>query len=65
MEALRTELEGQRLILSVERLDFTKGILEKLDAYERLLIEHPELKEKVIPTKSKGYWARFECSPTR
>jgi glucosylglycerol-phosphate synthase/sucrose-6F-phosphate phosphohydrolase len=40
---LRKELEGQRMILSVERLDFTKGILEKLLAYERLLAENPEL----------------------
>lgn len=31
-----------RLILSVERLDYTKGILEKLQAYEQLLEEHPD-----------------------
>jgi len=35
------------LILSVERLDYTKGTLEKLEAYERLLEEHPELQGKV------------------
>ncbi|EMP54879.1 glucosylglycerol-phosphate synthase [Marinobacter santoriniensis NKSG1] len=47
METLRKELEDVRLILSVERLDFTKGILEKLHAYERMLSEHPELETKV------------------
>ncbi|KAA1171936.1 glucosylglycerol-phosphate synthase [Marinobacter salinexigens] len=47
METLRKELEDVRLILSVERLDFTKGILEKLHAYERMLNEHPELETKV------------------
>lgn len=47
MEALREELEDVRLILSVERLDFTKGIIEKLHAYERMLNEHPELETKV------------------
>ncbi len=47
MDALRDELSGVRLVLSVERLDFTKGILEKLEAFERLLDEHPELVEKV------------------
>ncbi|MCK7547885.1 glucosylglycerol-phosphate synthase [Marinobacter koreensis] len=47
MESLRKELEDVRLILSVERLDFTKGILEKLHAYERMLSEHPELETKV------------------
>ncbi|MBW7471675.1 glucosylglycerol-phosphate synthase [Marinobacter sp. M216] len=47
MESLREELTDIRLILSVERLDFTKGILEKLHAYERMLTENPELETKV------------------
>ncbi len=47
MQELREEMHGIKVILSVERLDFTKGILEKLLAYERLLNEHPELIEKV------------------
>jgi glucosylglycerol-phosphate synthase len=42
-QRLHGELGDTRLILSVERLDFTKGILEKLNAYERLLEENPEL----------------------
>jgi len=44
---MREELGGVKMILSVERLDFTKGILEKLVAYESLLDEHPELLGKV------------------
>lgn len=47
MEQLREEMKGVKLILSVERLDYTKGILEKLNAYERLLDENPELLGKV------------------
>ncbi|MEX6504496.1 glucosylglycerol-phosphate synthase [Pseudomonas zhanjiangensis] len=47
MGRLREELRGVKLILSVERLDYTKGILEKLNAYERLLDENPELLGKV------------------
>ncbi|MFT5780800.1 MAG: glucosylglycerol-phosphate synthase [Pseudomonas sp.] len=47
MERLREELNGVKLILSVERLDYTKGTLEKLQAYERLLEENPELLRKV------------------
>ncbi len=47
MQELREELNGTKVILSVERLDFTKGILEKLTAYERLLTEHPELVGKI------------------
>lgn len=47
MAHLREEMKGVKLILSVERLDYTKGILEKLNAYERLLDENPELLGKV------------------
>lgn len=47
MAELRKEFEGVKLILSVERLDYTKGILEKLQAYELLLDENPELRGKV------------------
>ncbi|MBR9909622.1 MAG: glucosylglycerol-phosphate synthase [Gammaproteobacteria bacterium] len=42
-QALRAELSGNRVILSVERLDYTKGILPKLEAFELLLEQHPEL----------------------
>ncbi len=47
MTRLRQELAGVKLVLSVERLDYTKGILEKLQAFERLLDEYPELRGKV------------------
>ncbi|WP_439888787.1 glucosylglycerol-phosphate synthase [Pseudomonas sp. MBLB4123] len=47
MARLREELSGVKLLLSVERLDYTKGILEKLNAYERLLADNPELLGKV------------------
>ncbi|CAA0091769.1 Glucosylglycerol-phosphate synthase [Zhongshania aliphaticivorans] len=47
MEELRQELHSTRMILSVGRLDYTKGILEQLEAYERLLDEYPDLHDKV------------------
>lgn len=47
MGQLREEMKGVKLILAVERLDYTKGILEKLNAYERLLADNPELISKV------------------
>lgn len=40
---LRAHYDQRRLILSVERLDYTKGTLQKLLAFERLLGRHPEL----------------------
>ncbi len=44
---LRRSLEGQHVMLSVERLDYTKGTLEKLLAYERLLETSPDLHRAV------------------
>ncbi|MCA1247368.1 glucosylglycerol-phosphate synthase [Massilia sp. MS-15] len=40
-------LEGRTGIVSIERLDYVKGSLEKLQAYERMLERHPELLGKV------------------
>lgn len=39
--------EEEQVILSVERLDYTKGILPKLEAYEKLLQDHSELHNRV------------------
>jgi trehalose 6-phosphate synthase/phosphatase len=39
---------GRRVILAVDRLDYTKGMPERLRAYARLLRSSPELREKVI-----------------
>jgi glucosylglycerol-phosphate synthase len=48
VEAIRSEIRDRRLILSIERLDYIKGPVEKLLAYERLLESAPEYREKVI-----------------
>ena len=41
-------LDGRTGIISIERLDYVKGSLEKLQAYERMLEQHPELLGKVM-----------------
>lgn len=43
----RTALGGKRLILSIDRLDYTKGIPQRLRAFDQFLIRYPEFKEKV------------------
>lgn len=43
----RTALGGKRLILSIDRLDYTKGIPQRLRAFNEFLIRYPEFKEKV------------------
>ena len=40
--------DGPRVVLGVDRLDYTKGIPERLRAFERLLDLHPEHRERVI-----------------
>ncbi len=40
--------EGKKVVLSVERLDYTKGIPEKLQAIDRYLAAHPDMHEKVV-----------------
>lgn len=47
MAQIRDEFAGRRLVLSIERLDYTKGTLEKLQAFERLLGERPDLRGEV------------------
>jgi len=43
----RTALGGKRLILSIDRLDYTKGIPQRLRAFHEFLIRYPQFKEKV------------------
>ncbi len=48
MEGLRAAIAGRSLILGVERLDYTKGVPERLRAYQALLREDPSLVERVM-----------------
>jgi len=41
-------IEGNHLLLGVDRMDYTKGILERLLAVEYLLEEHPWYLEKIV-----------------
>lgn len=43
----RESLLDRQLIVGVDRLDYTKGIANRLDAYERLLDEDPERRGRV------------------
>jgi trehalose 6-phosphate synthase len=41
-------IEGKQLLLGVDRMDYTKGIVERLLAVEFLLEEHPWYLEKIV-----------------
>jgi trehalose 6-phosphate synthase/phosphatase len=45
-KALRSD-ESVRLLVGVDRLDYTKGIPRRLLSYEKMLQTHPELRERV------------------
>ncbi len=40
--------KNMRIILSVDRLDYTKGILHRLEAFDRFLENHPEYHKNVM-----------------
>jgi trehalose 6-phosphate synthase len=50
MKALSKEyrLSGKKVLLGLDRIDYSKGIPERLLAVDRLLEKHPELKEKIV-----------------
>lgn len=48
IRSIRDEMSGRQCIISVERLDYVKGPLEKIHAFEHLLEQHPELHGKVV-----------------
>jgi trehalose 6-phosphate synthase len=56
---LREALGSRRLLLGVDRLDYSKGIPERLAAYERLLERHPEWCRRIsflqisVPTRAE------------
>jgi trehalose 6-phosphate synthase len=41
-------LSGLKVLVSLDRIDYTKGIPEKLLGIDQLLEKHPELKERII-----------------
>jgi trehalose 6-phosphate synthase/phosphatase len=45
---LEEKFMGQKIIFSVDRLDYTKGLNYRLDGFQAFLESHPELKEKVV-----------------
>ena len=44
-DAIRQEAGGRRILLGVDRLDYTKGIPRRLLAFERLLASEPALRD--------------------
>jgi trehalose 6-phosphate synthase/phosphatase len=48
LAAPQRERGAEKLVLGVDRLDYTKGLPERIQAFERLLELHPEHLERVV-----------------
>ncbi|MDB5196895.1 MAG: trehalose phosphatase [Flaviaesturariibacter sp.] len=46
--ALEERFIGQKIIFSVDRLDYTKGLISRLEGYEAFLNAYPQWREKVV-----------------
>ncbi|MFX1257528.1 MAG: bifunctional alpha,alpha-trehalose-phosphate synthase (UDP-forming)/trehalose-phosphatase, partial [Promethearchaeota archaeon] len=59
VQKIRQEIGERKIILSLDRMDYTKGILQRLEAYDLFLEKYPEYKENVTlifvigPSRSK------------
>ncbi|HET9265791.1 MAG TPA: bifunctional alpha,alpha-trehalose-phosphate synthase (UDP-forming)/trehalose-phosphatase [Vicinamibacterales bacterium] len=45
--AIREDAGGRRILLGIDRLDYTKGIPRRLRAIEQLLVREPELRDRL------------------
>ncbi|RFM33396.1 bifunctional alpha,alpha-trehalose-phosphate synthase (UDP-forming)/trehalose-phosphatase [Chitinophaga silvisoli] len=48
VESLRENFQGTHMVLSIDRLDYSKGIIQRLQAFELFLQLYPEYIEKVV-----------------
>jgi trehalose 6-phosphate synthase len=47
-EILRKTFKGYHVLVGVDRLDYIKGVPQKLYAFELFLDKYPEFREKVV-----------------
>jgi len=47
IEQIRDQIGDRKLILSLDRLDYTKGLIQRLEAYDLFLDKYPEYRGKV------------------
>jgi trehalose 6-phosphate synthase/phosphatase len=45
---IRANLEDKKIIFSVDRLDYTKGLMHRLNGFEYFLERYPEWREKMV-----------------
>ena len=64
LRRMQTSLADRRMILGVDRLDYSKGLEERFLAYEQFLVDNPDQHEQVfllqIATPSRGEVAAYQ-----
>jgi trehalose 6-phosphate synthase/phosphatase len=64
IDALRHEAGGRRIVLGVDRLDYTKGIPRRLEAFARLFEREPALRDQIryiqVAVPSRGEVASYQ-----
>ena len=59
IDKIRKRVGERKIILSVDRLDYTKGILQRLEAFDLFLDKYPEFRNKItyiivaVPSRTK------------
>jgi trehalose 6-phosphate synthase/phosphatase len=48
MKKIKNIHKDKKLILGIDRLDYTKGILDRIKAYEHFLDQNPDFRKKVV-----------------
>lgn len=61
---LRRSLNGEKLAIGVDRVDYSKGLVNRIEAFDRMLTANPALKRSVtllqIATLSRGNITAYE-----
>lgn len=58
VQRLRNSIAGSALAIGVDRLDYSKGLVQRIQAFDRLLTRHPDLKRRLsmlqiaVPSRS-------------
>jgi trehalose 6-phosphate synthase len=47
VQRLRRSIAGSALVIGVDRVDYSKGLLPRIQAFDRLLTHHPDLKRRL------------------
>lgn len=48
LKKLNKSVKSSKVILSIDRLDYSKGIIQRLQAYEKVLTDNPEYLKKIV-----------------